>query len=320
MKPGSSMSFNLFIYYCALSGSWAALAAWALAYGIGLTRDDVGDYISTTLTAGLLGVLVAAVIGLLDALLNAVGSQRWARVLSALSVGLLGGLLGGLIGEGLHQGLHIPRFFGWMLVGLAIGASIGVFDLIYAFTASQPKGAAMRKILNGVIGGLLGGLLGGVLFELLIGKLNLPHSSLPIGLAMIGLCIGLLIGLAQVILKEAWLRVEAGFRPGRELMLTKSETTIGRGEACDLGLFGDPSIEKVHARIMLHGERYFVMDAGTSTGTFVNEERIAEPITLCSGDTIRVGDSIIRFGEKRKNGGQWPVVSGQGEKPLIADH
>jgi hypothetical protein len=297
------MSFNLFIYYCALCGSWAALAAWGLAYALGLTRDELGGYASTTLTAGLLGVLLAAVIGLLDALLNAVGSQRFLRVLSALSVGLLGGLMGGLIGEGLHQGLHIPRFFGWMLVGLAIGASVGVFDLIQAFTTSQPKAMALRKVLNGMIGGLLGGLLGGVLYELLIGAFDLRHSSLAIGLTMLGLCIGLLIGLAQVILNEAWLRVESGFRPGRELMLSKTETTIGRGESCDLGLFGDPTIEKVHARIVLHGKRYLVADEDTAMGTFVNDDRIVQPMPLRSGDTIRIGDSVIRFGERRRQEG-----------------
>jgi hypothetical protein len=294
------MSFNLFIYYCALCGSWAALAAWALTYALGLTRDELGVYASSTLTAGLLGVLLAAVIGLLDALLNAVGSQRLMRVLSALSVGLLGGLVGGLTGESLYQGLHIPRFFGWMLVGLAIGASIGVFDLIQAFTASQPKGLAIRKVLNGVIGGLLGGLLGGVLYELLMGAFQLPHSSLAIGLTALGLCIGLLIGLAQVILKEAWLRVETGFRPGREFMLTKPETTLGRGESCDLGLFGDPAVEKLHARIVLRGKQYLLADEGTAAGTYVNEDRIAEPVPLRSGDTIRIGESVLRFGERRK--------------------
>jgi hypothetical protein len=297
------MSFKLFIYYCALCGSWAALAAWALTYALGLTRDELGVYASSTLIGGLLGVLLAAVIGLLDALLNAVGSQRLMRVLSALSVGLLGGLMGGLIGESLYQGLNVPRFFGWMLVGLAIGASIGVFDLIQAFTTSQPIGMAIRKVLNGVIGGLMGGLLGGVLYELLIRAHNLAHSSLAIGFTTLGLCIGLLIGLAQVILKEAWLRVESGFRPGRELMLTKAETTIGRGESCDLGLFGDPTIERVHARIVLHGKRYLVTDEATAAGTFVNDDRIAQPVPLCSGDTIRIGDSVLRFGERRQQKG-----------------
>ena len=59
------------------------------------------------------------------------------------------------------------------------------------------------------------------------------------GFVALGMCIGLLIGLAQVILKEAWVRVEAGFRAGREMILSKPEVTIGRAESCDIGLFGD---------------------------------------------------------------------------------
>ena len=32
---------------------------------------------------------------------------------------------------------------------------------------------------------------------------------------------------------------------GREIMLTKDETTIGRAESCDIGLFGDNAIERL---------------------------------------------------------------------------
>jgi hypothetical protein len=301
------MSFKLFIYYCALCGGWAALAAWGLAYGADLTKADVSNYTSSTLIAGLLGVLLAAIIGLLDSLLNDVGAQRMARVLVALVVGLIGGLLGGLIGEMLHDLAHVPRFFGWMLVGLAIGASVGVYDLLRAM--SNPNGirSAIRKIFNGMIGGVIGGLVGGILFDLpsRVGRAGsaadlLPRSSLAIGLVVLGLCIGLLIGLAQVILKEAWLRVEAGFRPGRDLMLLKPDTTIGRAESCDIGLFGDASIEKVHARVMLSGNRYMLADSGTASGTYLNDERVYQPTPLRSGDRIRVGNSVIRFGERQK--------------------
>ena len=85
----------------------------------------------------------------------------------------------------------------------------------------------------------------------------LPNSSLAIGLVILGLCIGLLIGLAQVVLKEAWLKVESGFRAGREVMLSKDETTIGRAESCDIGLFGDNTIERLHARIQLQEQPVF---------------------------------------------------------------
>ena len=86
--------------------------------------------------------------------------------------------------------------------------------------------------------------------------------------------IGLLIGVAQVILKEAWVRVEQGFRPGRELMLVKEETVIGRAEDCDLGLYGDNGVERKHARILLKDGRYMLYDESTPGGTFVNDQRI----------------------------------------------
>jgi hypothetical protein len=293
------MSFKIFIYYCALCGGWAALAAWGVAFGADLTQDDVSNYTSSTLIAGLLGVLLAAIIGMLDALLNAVGAERIARVLVAMVVGLIGGSLGGLIGETLYQQAKVPRFFGWMLVGLAIGASIGVYDLLRSLSTGQGMRQAIRKIINGIAGGVLGGLVGGMLFELPSRNL-LPRSALPVGLVVLGLCIGLLIGLTQVILKEAWLRVEAGFRPGRELMLLKPDTTIGRAESCDIGLFGDAAIEKVHARVMLNGNRYLLADGDTQAGTYLNDQRIAQPTPLHSGDTIRVGSSVIRFGERQK--------------------
>ena len=63
------------------------------------------------------------------------------------------------------------------------------------------------------------------------------------------------------------MRVEQGFRPGRELMLVKEQTTIGRAEACDLGLFGDNGVERQHARILLKDGRYLLYDEGTPGGT-----------------------------------------------------
>ena len=107
-----------------------------------------------------------------------------------------------------------------------------------------------------------------------------------------------MIGLAQVILKEAWIKVESGFRPGRELILAQPEVTIGRGESCDVGLFGDPGVERLHAVIQRQGNVYLVRDAGSAGGTFVNDEPIHQPRVLRSGDAIRVGRCVLRFGER----------------------
>ena len=76
--------------------------------------------------------------------------------------------------------------------------------------------------------------------------------------------------------------------------------TIGRSESSDIGIFGDNAVEKLHARIVLQGGRYMLADAGTAAGTYVNEERIAQPRPLRSGDAIRIGTNVLRFGERQK--------------------
>jgi MFS family permease len=301
------MSFKLFVYYCAIVGGWAAYLAWAIVQGTGLRTASQEGRISTktyaALTGALLGVLVAGAIGLVDAIMNAVGFQRVVRVLVCMGVGFLGGLIGGFLGEVLYQASQSPVLLviGWILAGTAIGASIGVFDILRAATSGENARAAIKKTLNGVYGGFLGGFLGGLPFGALLSSTTLPRSNLTIGLVILGLCIGLFIGIAQVVLKEAWVKVEAGFRAGRELLLTKDETTIGRAESCDLGMFGDMTIEKLHASILLKNGRYLLQDSETPGGTWLNDKRVEDkPVPLKNGDIIRVGKSLMRFGERAK--------------------
>jgi len=167
--------------------------------------------------------------------------------------------------------------------------------------------------VKGVLGGTLGGIAGGILSLLLLdGWMQLLRSSLTLpphieehlwspsawGFVALGVCIGLLIGLAQVLLKEAWLRVETGFRKGREVFLVKPETTIGRAESCDIGLFGDPQIKKLHARIRQEDNHYVLIDEGA--GTYVNDDLVHGSRILHSGDAIRMGQSVLRFRERQK--------------------
>jgi hypothetical protein len=305
------MSFKTFIYYCALCGGWAALFTWALTVFGGLQdisflQDSV--YLQTALVGGLLGLLLAGVIGALDALLNSVGFVRIPRVVLCIVVGLIGSVVAGLIGQGISgvaksiTGVQL-RFPGWMLVGMVIGASISAFDLLRAGATGKGMGQATRKLINGLIGGAVGGFCGGCLndaFEIVKLRDTLPRSSLATGLVVLGMCIGLLIGLAQVLLKEAWVKVESGFRAGRELILSKPDTVVGRAEGCDIALFGDTGVEKQHAHIVLQKDRYVLLDDKTPGGTFINGQRISGPTPLNSGDAIQVGRSVLRFEERQK--------------------
>ena len=55
---------------------------------------------------------------------------------------------------------------------------------------------------------------------------------------ILGMCIGILIGLVKVVLKEAWLTVLDGYRPGRQLILSEAETVLGRAEYAALPVHG----------------------------------------------------------------------------------
>jgi hypothetical protein len=275
-----------------------------------------GSVLLDAVKALCLGMTVGGVLAAIDSLWNFSWAQlpvAGLRVVVAGAAGCVAGFFGALIGSGLTYLTNLSLFqvFGWTLTGLLIGASVGVFDLVVSMAKNQSVTGPLRKIMNGLIGGGIGGLLGGLLDLLFMtglgqvfsGKADLLESlwtPTALGFVVLGLCIGLLIGLAQVILREAWLKVEKGFRPGRELILSKEQVVIGRGEACDIGLFGDNTVERTHARILRKGDRYLLIDADTPAGTFLNGRRIDGPTPLRAGDEIGVGAALIRFGERQK--------------------
>jgi hypothetical protein len=311
------MSFRLFIYYCAFCGGWAAFLAWA--FGRPVSSDSIPG---AGFKGLLLGMLIAAGLGLVDALLNLdyrQVEQIAKRVGITVGVGCAAGLVGGMFGQALY-GVVLPYssifasvflIMGWTITGFLIGGSIGAYDVLTRIQNKEDIHGAMRKVINGVIGGTAGGLVGGLAL-LVIGGIWMAifsnknrdelWSPSAMGFVILGMCIGLLIGLAQVLLKEAWVKVEAGFRAGREMILSKPETTIGRAEACDIGLFGDAKAEKLHAKILQQENRYLLADVGTPGGTFLNGKLVQAPTPLHSGDEIRVGNSVLRFREKQKSG------------------
>jgi hypothetical protein len=304
------MSFRLFIYYCALCGGWAAFLGWIVG-ALAAPDKPLGR---AGIMGLFLGLMLAIGLSLVDAMWNLGQRQMgkvFGRVSVAMLVGAVAGLVGGIVGQALLEATQLQLIFvlGWTLTGLLIGASIGVFEILSSLVRQRDVSGARKKLLKCLIGGTAGGVLGGILAMLL--KMGWESalsdkgtdtlwSPTAMGFVALGMCIGLLVGLAQVILKEAWIRVEAGFRSGRELILAKERTTIGRAEACDIGLFGDNTIEKLHASILQAGNRYYVEDASTPVGTFVNDQPVRGRMQLNSGDLIRVGKSLLRFNERQK--------------------
>ena len=172
-------------------------------------------------------------------------------------------------------------------MGLAIGSAAGIYE-------KSPS-----KCRNGVIGGALGGLLGGFLFD----HTGAGMAARATGFVILGGSIGALIGLTQLVLKEAWLTVVDGFRPGRELILGQTVTMLGRGDHLALPFLGYPGrdLESEHARIVRQTDGTFTLEDNRSRlGTRLNGQTILAATPLKDGDLIKLGSNIIRFNQRQR--------------------
>jgi hypothetical protein len=80
---------------------------------------------------------------------------------------------------------------------------------------------------------------------------------------------------------------------GQVFPLSKKETTIGRGEDRDI-VVPDSAVSRRHCKIVLEDDGYYIVDEGSTNGTFVSGMRVARE-KLKNGDIIQVGESKFRF-------------------------
>ncbi len=306
------MSLSRFVYYSAVIAGWAAFLAWMLAEmfvlhagwvtklaGVfsesmfsaeGEMAENVGPVgtLRTALVGGVVGAAIGAGLNIVSALANAQWKRQRRQLPYAILGGLIGGLFGGATGNVLYT-VRCPQAFGWMIMGLAIGGTQGFFE------------QSSKKLRNGLIGGGLGGLIGGIFFSILA-VAGSGMAARATGFVILGISIGALIGLTMVVLKEAWVTVVDGFRPGRELILSQTVTTLGRGDHLPLPLLGmsGRNLEAEHARITRtpRGD-YILEDNHSRLGTILNNSPIEGPAPLGDGDLIRLGGNILRFHSRK---------------------
>ena len=307
------MSLMRLIVWSSLIGGWSAFFGWLFSETI------LHLWIQNEFVAILMATLVAIPIGGGICCASGLTNPRVEILVKRLLLGFAGGLVGGLLGSGLGACIFFPaaltkmsfiifagRIIGFSVIGIGIGAGIGVSEGIVD--------RSFNKMRNGLIGGVVGGFLGGLFFgvvSLLAGSI----TSRAVSFVLLGLCIGLFIGLAQVILKQAWITVEAGFRPGRQIILGQDLITMGTSEKSSLIFiaFGAKGVEPTHLKITKQPDgRYLLEDNQSRSGTLLNGQPIGAPTSLRDGDAIQLGVNVVRFNDRVKHGDAklpTPVVS-----------
>jgi hypothetical protein len=276
------MSLNLKMLYGLLIGGWGGVLAWVIL-DLGL-RIEMGAVYQDAIVNGVIvgvciGILVGGFAGLMEG--NIHRAKRGA--LFGLLTGCLGGMMGLLSGEWLFQTLarqEIGRLLGWTVFGLALGLSEGLAH------------RSRRRLFHGSLGGLMGGLFGGMAFILIREFLDKPVAGRAWGFALLGACIGLFLGLVPILLKRAWLKVvSSGRDEGKEYIVEKQITTIGRANNCDLSLYDDTSLLPVHAEIHQQNNGFILYAKGplTLNGQSVTRYQIQDE------DRITLGQVKLRF-------------------------
>ena len=78
------------------------------------------------------------------------------------------------------------------------------------------------------------------------------------------------------------------------VMAIGDELTIGRAASCTLTL-DDTYVSQVHARVAWRDRKFVVEDAGSTNGTYLNQERLMTPVVLRPGDRVQIGSTVLEF-------------------------
>ncbi len=123
--------------------------------------------------------------------------------------------------------------------------------------------------------------------------------------------------------KPAFLYVERGPGAGQLLEVKQGTVIIGRASVSDLRI-QHPSISRRHTQLKRVGEQFFVKDLGSQNGTFVNKQRIGGETEVKPGDSIAMGNAVLRLRgplNKGESPSQAPgaVPNSPAEKAAVAD-
>src|SRR6266513_4498360 len=104
----------------------------------------------------------------------------------------------------------------------------------------------------------------------------------------------------------AWLEAADGTRHP-----IHGSCSLGRTAANTIVL-DSPKVSRRHALIHLQniGE-FWLIDFGSSNGTFLNKRRIHQPVQLSDGDQITVGDSVFKFLQPGKMSEEYKTIIAQ---------
>jgi hypothetical protein len=225
------------------------------------------------------GLISNAIAGVIYTPLNALATQQmFSGSATSQSVGFL-----------LQM---IARMFAWTLAGCAMGLGQGI--------ALRSK----RLLAYGFLGGIIGGLIGGLLFDpldlVIVGSRSVGADwSRLAGFVVIGAAVGAMIGIVELLTRDAWLRMTEGALAGKEFLLFRDVMNVGASPKSEIYLFNDPKVAPTHATLRMIGEEVEISARDRVHPVLVNGQGV-NSARLRAGDRITIGGTSFVYEQRQK--------------------
>lgn len=186
----------------------------------------------------------------------------------------------------------IARMLAWAFAGTAMGLGQGI--------ALRSK----RLLTYGLLGGTIGGLLGGLLFDpldmVIIGQDRIgADASRAIGLIVIGCAVGAMIGIVELLTRDAWLRMTEGPLAGKEFLIFRDTMNIGASPKSEIYLFNDPAVAATHATLRVIGDETEITARDRVQPLVVNHNVVVNA-RLRHGDRITIGATSFIYEQRQR--------------------
>ena len=291
-EPQSAQRAKLTLHQLKSRSHGAALLIFPLVAGaIGLLIGAVDGLVCRMPRRALLSGVIGLLVGFVGGFVSSIAAHIAYAPLNHLALEQMDNGSGSLTTVGFVIQM-LGRSLAWCLAGMAMGLGQGI--------ALRSK----KLLLYGLLGGVIGGLLGGLLFDpidlILLGP-DKPsaHWSRLIGFGVVGLSVGAMIGVVELLARDAWLRMTQGPLTGKEFLLFKDVMNIGSSPRSDLYLFNDPLVAEQHAIIRAVGDECEI-EARQATHTVLLNNRPVQRSRLRHGDNVTVGRTVFVF-QRRKS-------------------